>query len=250
MRPDPDRLAALEEERRFLLSSIRDLEREFAAGDVEQHDYEVLRDGYVARAAAVMREIDEGKSSLVPKVQRPWWRRLLVPALTLLVAVALGLAVRSFAGQRLPGQGLTGGQQLDEASTLLASGRSKLGTDPSGALLDYRKVLTVDPNNAEAHTYVAWLLVLNGKQTSNESQVKDGIGLLKEATTFDDAYADPHCLLAVASARMLATPDDVTARLEAQACLDRNPPSMMRPMVQGLLGEVSGSSTSVATSTT
>jgi hypothetical protein len=240
-KPDPDRLAALEEERRFLLDSIRDIERERAAGDVEAHDFAVLRDGYVARAAAVLREIDEGKSSLVPKPQQPWWRRAVIVGATLAVALGLGLMVRGFAGQRLPGQGLTGGQQMDEASQLLALGRSKLGTDPSGALLDYRKVLTVDPNNAEAHTYVAWLLVLNGKQTANQDQVRQGIGLLKEATTFDDAYADPHCLLAVGSARMLATPDNVTARIEAQACLDRNPPAMMRPMVQGLLGDVSSS---------
>ena len=63
-KPDPDRLAALEEERRFLLDSIRDIERERAAGDVEEHDFTVLRDGYVARAAAVLREIDEGKTAI------------------------------------------------------------------------------------------------------------------------------------------------------------------------------------------
>ena len=40
---------------------------------------------------------------------------------------------------------------------------------------------------------------------------------------------------------MLTSPDNVTARLEAQGCLDRNPPAMMRPMVQGLLGDVSSS---------
>jgi hypothetical protein len=33
---DPDRLAALEEERRFLLDSIRDLEREHEVGDVDE----------------------------------------------------------------------------------------------------------------------------------------------------------------------------------------------------------------------
>ena len=58
---NPDRLAELEEERRFLLSSIRDLDREHAAGDVDEADYCALRDGYVARAAAVLREIEGGR---------------------------------------------------------------------------------------------------------------------------------------------------------------------------------------------
>ena len=60
---DPDRLAELEEERRFLLRSLDDLEREHDAGDVDEHDFAALRDGYVARAAAVLREIDEGKAA-------------------------------------------------------------------------------------------------------------------------------------------------------------------------------------------
>ena len=70
---DPDRLAELEEERRFLLRSLDDLEREHDAGDVDEHDFATLRDGYVARAAAVLREIDEGKAALA--AQAPPSRR-------------------------------------------------------------------------------------------------------------------------------------------------------------------------------
>ena len=53
---NPDRLAELEAERRFLLHSLDDLEREYEAGDVDLDDYDTLRDGYVSRAAAVLRE--------------------------------------------------------------------------------------------------------------------------------------------------------------------------------------------------
>jgi hypothetical protein len=232
---DPDRLAALEEERGFLLDSLRDLDREHEAGDVDEHDYATLHDGYVARAAAVMREIDDGRSSLTPKPQRPLWLKVLVPAVTILAAIGLGLLVRDYAGQRLPGQTLTGGQQMDEVSTLLATGRSKLASDPAGAVAAYQKVLTVEPKNAEAHTYIAWLLVLNGKQTSNQKNVQQGLVLLKEATTFDDSYADAHCLLAVGTGRMLVPPDKVTAKAEGAKCLASNPPADMRPMIQGLL---------------
>ena len=57
---NPDQLAELEEQRRFLLRSISDLDREHHYGDVDDHDYETLRDGYTARAASVLRAIEAG----------------------------------------------------------------------------------------------------------------------------------------------------------------------------------------------
>jgi hypothetical protein len=58
---DPDRLA-LEEERDFCLLSLRDLEAERDAGDIDAGDYVALRSSYVARAAAALRALgtDEG----------------------------------------------------------------------------------------------------------------------------------------------------------------------------------------------
>ncbi|MHB8467048.1 MAG: hypothetical protein ACYDD7_19715, partial [Acidimicrobiales bacterium] len=49
--------AGLGAQRDFLLGSLRDLDAERAAGDIEERDYEELRDGYTARAAAVLREM-------------------------------------------------------------------------------------------------------------------------------------------------------------------------------------------------
>ena len=54
---DADR-APLEEQRDFLLRSLEDLEREHEAGDIDDHDYEALRDDYTVRAAAVLRALD------------------------------------------------------------------------------------------------------------------------------------------------------------------------------------------------
>ncbi|MSZ97169.1 MAG: hypothetical protein F2579_06940, partial [Actinobacteria bacterium] len=45
----------LRAEQEFLLNSLRDLEREKAAGDIDNADYATLRDGYIARAATVTR---------------------------------------------------------------------------------------------------------------------------------------------------------------------------------------------------
>ena len=52
-----ERIAELEEERRFLLRSLEDLEREHDVGDVDDADYSTLLDGYTVRTAAVLREI-------------------------------------------------------------------------------------------------------------------------------------------------------------------------------------------------
>ena len=232
---NPDRLAQLEEERAFLLGSIRDLDREHEVGDVDDADYQTVRDGYVARAAAVLREIDEGRSAMPARVRRPWWRRLVVPAATLAVGVALGLVVSHFAGQRLPGQTLTGGLPQDEVSTLLAQGRSMLNGDTAGALAAYRKVLDIEPDNAEARTYTGWLVVLNGRQADDQSQIAQGIDLLRAAGQLDPLYADPHCFMAVASGRFLTPPDVDTAKAEGAVCLASSPPSDMVPMIKGLL---------------
>ena len=55
-------MAELEEERAFLLRSLDDLDRERDAGDLDEHDYVKLRDGYTARATAVLRELEAGRA--------------------------------------------------------------------------------------------------------------------------------------------------------------------------------------------
>lgn len=54
----PDRQALLDE-RTFLLRSLEDLAREWAAGDLDSADYEALRARYTARAAEVLRALAE-----------------------------------------------------------------------------------------------------------------------------------------------------------------------------------------------
>ena len=85
---NPDRLAELEEERRFLLGSLVDLEREREAGDVEDADYEALRDGYTARAATVLRNIERWNCETV--LERP---TLSPPRKIMLMAAIIRLSV-------------------------------------------------------------------------------------------------------------------------------------------------------------
>ena len=158
---NPDQLAELEEQRRFLLRSITDLDREHQYGDVDGRDYATLRDGYTARAAAVLRAIDTGAAELPPRRQR---RRGIVA-----VWVVGTLLVASLAGS--------------------------------------------------------------------------GAELLRGAIKIDPTYADPHCFLAITSARFIDPPDVAVARREAQACLDNDPPSQMIGMIEGFIADLGGPST-------
>ncbi|MEI7547082.1 MAG: hypothetical protein WCK21_03350 [Actinomycetota bacterium] len=235
---NPDRLAELEEERTFLLRSIRDIEREHAAGDVDATDYRTLRDGYVARAAAVLREIEDGRSSLVPRRPQAWWRRVAIIGGTLVVAIALGLFVARSAGQRLPGQSLTGGKPADKVAIELANARRSMGSDPKASLEAYARVLAIEPDNVEATTYAAWLKILTGNQAKDQQIIRDALGELQHAIELDPTYADPHCFLAVAAARFLDPVDPTLGVREGLACLDANPPAMMKPQIEQLVNEL------------
>lgn len=240
---NPERMAELEEQRRFLLDSIRDIEREHEFGDVGDDDYHALRDGYVARAAAVMREIDDGRSSLLPKRPTRWGRRIAIIGGTIAVAVALGLFVANSAGQRLPGQSLTGGQPADEVSIQLAEGRRLLGTDSAGARAAFGRVLELEPGNAEAATYSAYLLVIDGQKAGDQAGVRAGIAGLEAATSLDDTYGDPHCLLAVAAGRFLDPVDKEMVTTQGALCLALDPPQEMVSMLQNLIASVTGETT-------
>ncbi|MCE9623570.1 MAG: hypothetical protein K8R99_14630 [Actinomycetia bacterium] len=226
----------LEEERRFLLGSIRDLEREHEVGDVSADDYHALRDGYVARAAAVLRELEDGKDTTTPPPKQRWMRRLAIVGATLAIAAALGIFVAQSAGQRLPGQSLTGGQPADEVAVQLAEGRRLLNLGQlDDSIVAYERVQQLEPTNAEAATYVGWLSVLSADAASDSAGVQDGIRLLAEATTLDETYADPHCLLAVALHNFTGDSDPTLLEREVQACLALDPPADMVPMIEGLL---------------
>jgi tetratricopeptide (TPR) repeat protein len=238
---NPDRLAELEEERRFLLRSIRDLEQEHSVGDIDAVDLTTLRDGYVARTAAVLRELEDGRRALRVLPRRPWYHTAGIVAVTLGVAVALGLFVAGSAGQRLPGQTLTGGQKADEVALLLAEGNRLLGTDTAAAADAYDRVLAIEPNNAEAATYRAYLLAIDGRVADDQAAVRAGIEGLRAAATLDATYGDPHCLLAVAGGSFLDPPDEELVVTEGAKCLDLNPPRDMLGQIQALIARFDGS---------
>ncbi len=241
---DPDRLSELEEERRFLLRSLADLELERGAGDVEEADYQVLRDGYTVRAAAVLRNIEQGQAALASRSPRNWGRLAGVVVGVLLVAVIAGFLVARSSGQRLPGDTITGGTSPDQVAVLLSEARSLLGTDPAGASQRYLRVLSIEPDNAEARTYTGWLLAIS---TQNQSAADAAATLaiakkdLERAIEVDPTFPDPHCFLAVIAARFENQAS--TAKVRAQECLDNNPPADMRGMIESFASGLTNPST-------
>ena len=134
----------------FLLRSIDDLEREHDAGDVDEHDFAALRDGYVARAAAVLREIDEGKAALPPKRRRPG--RASSPS-----SPSPSPSPRSPAGwsPARPASATTAPPPrwppADEVTQQLSLARSAPAAgDAATAIQAYQRVLQLDPQNIEA----------------------------------------------------------------------------------------------------
>lgn len=236
---DPDRLARLEEERRFLLRSLSDLDLERAAGDVDDDDFGVLHDGYTARAAAVLREIDDGRAALPPRRRAAPMVVMAWIAGVVVVAVLSGWLVARFSGQRLAGQSLTGGQVIDDVATKLADARGLLQAgDLGGALTRFQEVNELEPDNAEARTYTAWLVVLTSSSMdpATRTAALDAAMVGFERVIADDpSYADPYCLSAVAAARFLDPADIELALARGDQCLALDPPSDMRGLITEFL---------------
>jgi tetratricopeptide (TPR) repeat protein len=237
---DPDALAALEEERRFLLRSLDDLEREHDAGDVDDVDYETLKDDYTARAARTIRSIESHHARLAQALAPRNWRRLLITVAAVGVfALLAGVVVAQAAGRRGTGDTITGDvrsttrSRLDEALQLA----SRQQYDEAIAVYD--DVLADQPDNVEAMTYKGWI----------QLQAGDGQGVvtLIDAAELDPDYPAVHAFLAVAFER-LGRPD--TAQLELDRLDALDPPPEFRELTAALRSRLASAASTTTTTAT
>ncbi|HEU5084115.1 MAG TPA: hypothetical protein VFU14_12300 [Acidimicrobiales bacterium] len=181
-RLDPDALAALEEERDFLLRSLDDLERERAAGDVDDHDYRTLKDDYTARAATVLRAIEEGEAAFRDAATpASRGRRIATVGAVVLVAVLAGVLVAQSSGRR-GSSGLTGLDVTAASSRISQCQEAEQGGDADAALQCYTDVLDELPANAEALTYRGWLQVREGEIEAGLDDLDAAIQVTPDAT--------------------------------------------------------------------
>ena len=233
---DPDRLAALEDERRFLLRSLVDLEREHAAGDVDEIDYLALRDGYTVRAASTLRAIEDGRSGLPTRPPADWRRRLIGAGVVVVLIAFVWWALSASSAQRLPGQQLSGLDPRDEQQVLMSQARAIQVRDPASAAAIYAAVLEREPNNVEALTYRGWTLalsVMGGEdQQANAATLDEASRSLVSAIETDPTYPDPFCFLGIVRFRFYDEPELALTLLDG--CLAGGPPSDVRGLVESL----------------
>ena len=227
----------LRHEQQFLLRSLRDLDNEREAGDIDDADYAALRDGYIARTAAITREL-KGIEAATPAVQRGWLRRILVIVCVIAVAAGAGIWVARQSGQRLPGQSASGAIE-QSTSGLLATARQLNFSDPGKAIELYTQVLKLEPDNPEALTYRSWILALTARAaTGNVKQLAlvTAVNDLMRAQKVDDQYPDAHCFLGIVYFRFLNSAS--LAKPQLDMCRAMNPPKEVQSFVDSIVAEV------------
>ncbi len=233
---DPDALAELEEQRRFLLRSLEDLEAERAADDLDEGDYQALKDDYTARAAAVLRAIEEGRTANGGEPTRPRRGQRIVAGLVVVaLAATAGLSVASLSGTRQPGDTITGGirqtgsERLARAAALVQQGQ------PSEALRLYDEVLAEDPENLEALAERGLLLVSLGFSTERPALSQQGRASIERALAVDPEDARSLFYLGLA---LRLEGDDARAVDAFTAALAADPPPPLRQAMEDFLASI------------
>ena len=185
--------------------------------------------GETATAPAV------SSASPTPLRPRSW---VIGVALTLVVGVAGGVLVARQSGQRLPLQTATGGI-ADSTASLLSQARLAGATDVATAIELYGRVLETDPDNVEALTYRAWLIMLSARQFDDalrQQAYASTITALARAIELDPGYPDAMCFLGIVVYRDGG--DAASAKEFVDRCLDRDPPVEVRGLVESLAAQL------------
>ncbi|HYN35288.1 MAG TPA: hypothetical protein VES40_21865 [Ilumatobacteraceae bacterium] len=240
-----DRLAELEEERRYLLRSLTDLEKEHAAGDVDDQDYQTLKDGYTVRAADVLRQIDQGRGELPQRPPRRWSRIVAVTAAVVVGSVAVGFVLAGAWGERSSSQEMTGLTPGDESRIVLTNARDAMGQgDFQLANSLFGRAIEMERDrgreSAEALAYFGWTLALVTRQSPDQANAEDRLDAARlalfQATEIEPDYADPQCFLAIIEFQFR---NDAEAALpHIEKCEASNPPAEVGALVSNFADEI------------
>ena len=232
---------ALLEERDFLLASLEDLDNERQHGDIDDGDYDVLRSSYVARVAAIARELNADAARARPRTRGRVLKAAVASVVVLSLGAGSGVWVATQSGQRLPGQSITGGIE-DSTASMLAQARLADVASPAEALQLYNAVLALEPDSVEALTYRGWLLTRIAPDAADLTVDEKREILLQayadmvRARGLDADYPDVHCLLGVVEFRVLGRARE--ARDSLDACLALAPPHEVVSLVSAISSEI------------
>jgi len=227
-------------ERDFLLHSLDDLDRELEAGNIDAESYRVLHDDYTARAAAVIKSLDDGDDHPVPNApespRRLKW--LTIGAIIIFVALA-GYFLAHTAGSRSPGQTITGNNQLNGSSSPttvalageVAAANAAVAAQPDSyaeriryardllqvqnypeAIKQYSAASRIDPTQAEPLAYSGWISAVVSESVDDASLKKallDGASArINQATSVDPTYPDAYVFKGLLLSQLLNKPCD------------------------------------------
>jgi tetratricopeptide (TPR) repeat protein len=224
---NPDELAELEEQRSFLVRSLDDLERELAAGDLDDLDASTLRDDYTRRLADVQRAIESGHVAIAENAPpRRLGRRLVGGLLVVALAGGSGLFVANVAGSRKPGEAITGNITERNFDGLLTQAAQDAQDGKfADALANYDTVLDQDPANVEALSEKGLLLASLALPSKRPTLLDEGEKLVRKAIAAEPDLARPRFYLGL----VLQLRDDTDGALAAfDAALARDPSDALK----------------------
>ncbi len=245
---DRDELMA---EREFLLKSLDDLDAELVAGNIDPDTYRVLHDDYTARASKVIQTLDDGKERRTndePRVSLAL--RIITISGVIVFCVAVAILVAKAAGERHPGQTVTGNGVFPATAPTsipntydahIAAARQLMQkSDYAGAVEEFSAAAQLDPNQPEPLAYRAWISELVANQVS-DAQTRTTL-LSKAASDLDTAikvnprYPDAYFFKGFLLLRLENKPHEAVAPLQMFMALTP-PDNTLRQQVQQLLAE-------------
>lgn len=210
----------LSEERDHLLTSLDDLDAERGAGDIDDLDYETLRDDYTARAAQLTRALD-GAAVRRTRRKRTVPQKVLWGVGVIALTGLASWAMIAFSGARGSGD-VASGEIRQSTVTLLADAAEAFGTgDIERSIELYGEVLTLQPTNVEAMTYRGWVQYQTGDAEAARAD-------FDEAVLVDPLYADVRVFRAIVA---LDAEDFEEASTEIAAFDAANPTAIAQQLV-------------------
>lgn len=222
---------ALVEERDYLLGRIAVLGDDFAEGRLTESEYKDLEADLVARAAEVIRKIENGEppSSTLAASSEPRRNNKVVAIAAVLAFVLLAGGTLAFAVDKRSGGDASSGDIVENSNTLLRKAQQAAGSgDGVGAIKTYDQVLKLDPTNAEALAYKGWLIRLAGLPDQ-------GLASLDKAVAAAPNYPDAHFFRGYILLQDKSDPAGAVAEFEK--FMASNPPQEMVPLVQKALDD-------------
>ena len=248
------------QERVRLYADLKELEFDYQAGKLSEADYTALRSEIEIKAATILEQLDRTTKSVPPKKQadkppepplpqtagekdRPrvrGWQLAVGGSFLLLFGVTVGVLLTtslrsrdagqgSITGDFLTGTGSPGGSGNEVASALQEGKTAFAKQDWQKAIESFKKVLAVDPNQAEAHAYMGAILLQAGHA--------DGALM-----AFDKALSQnpnfPMALWGKGMALYQGKKDFAGARQAFEKLLQMLPPGQDRAEVEKIVAEI------------